>query len=134
MPVSSRVYTETDVEAFFDQTLNNYLSFWDSQGALHTGYFAGEADHDCQAARRRLRLLRLPPAPGGDQRACPQARLRPGALERRLLAGWISGCPGGGRLRDPPGSQPREPSQADLPRPGKDGAGALTDGLGGRGP
>ena len=53
MPVSSRVYTETDVETFFDQTLNNYLSFWDSQGALHTGYFAGEGDHDYQAAQQR---------------------------------------------------------------------------------
>jgi len=53
MPVSSRVYTETDVETFFDQTLNNYLSFWDSQGALHTGYFAGEGDQDYQAAQQR---------------------------------------------------------------------------------
>jgi len=53
MSVSSRVYTERDVETFFDQTLNNYLSFWDSKGALHTGYFAGEADHDYQAAQQR---------------------------------------------------------------------------------
>jgi sarcosine/dimethylglycine N-methyltransferase len=53
MSVSSRVYTESDVETFFDETLNNYLSFWDSQGALHTGYFAGEADRDYSAAQLR---------------------------------------------------------------------------------
>ena len=53
MPVSSRVYTESDVQTFFDQTLGNYLSFWDSKGALHTGYFAGDEDQDYQAAQQR---------------------------------------------------------------------------------
>jgi cyclopropane fatty-acyl-phospholipid synthase-like methyltransferase len=53
MSVSSQVYTEHDVESFFDQTLGNYLSFWDSKGALHTGYFASEEDSDYQSAQQR---------------------------------------------------------------------------------
>jgi sarcosine/dimethylglycine N-methyltransferase len=43
-------YTEADVEEFFDQTAATYLSFWDSEGVLHTGYFTGEQDEDYQAA------------------------------------------------------------------------------------
>jgi sarcosine/dimethylglycine N-methyltransferase len=41
------------VEDFFDQTLQNYLSFWDSQGTLHTGYFADDTDDDYDAAAQR---------------------------------------------------------------------------------
>jgi sarcosine/dimethylglycine N-methyltransferase len=46
-------FTETDVQDFFDQTLDAYLSFWDSNGVLHTGYFAGEDDRDYHAASDR---------------------------------------------------------------------------------
>jgi sarcosine/dimethylglycine N-methyltransferase len=49
----THAYTERDVEDFFDQTLQNYLGFWDSDGVLHTGYFAGEADGDYRAAAGR---------------------------------------------------------------------------------
>jgi ubiquinone/menaquinone biosynthesis C-methylase UbiE len=50
MSVASRVYTEHDVEDFFDQTLHNYLSFWDTDGVLHTGYFAEGNLDDYRAA------------------------------------------------------------------------------------
>lgn len=53
MSTTSHGYTETDVEDFFDQTLHNYLSFWDGDGVLHTGYFAGEGDTDYRAAAER---------------------------------------------------------------------------------
>ncbi|MGH3760769.1 class I SAM-dependent methyltransferase [Actinophytocola sp.] len=47
-------FTESDVEDFFDQTLEAYLSFWDSDGVLHTGYFADDADDtDYHAASDR---------------------------------------------------------------------------------
>ncbi|HZB32330.1 MAG TPA: methyltransferase domain-containing protein [Streptosporangiaceae bacterium] len=46
-------YTEKEVEEFFDQTLSTYLSFWDSDGVLHTGYFSGDADDDYRAASAR---------------------------------------------------------------------------------
>jgi sarcosine/dimethylglycine N-methyltransferase len=46
-------FTETDVEEFFDRSLSAYLSFWDSEGVLHTGYFAGERDEDYRAASDR---------------------------------------------------------------------------------
>jgi sarcosine/dimethylglycine N-methyltransferase len=46
-------FTESDVRDFFDQTLDAYLSFWDSDGVLHTGYFAGNADVDYRAASDR---------------------------------------------------------------------------------
>ncbi|HEY7144530.1 MAG TPA: methyltransferase domain-containing protein [Streptosporangiaceae bacterium] len=49
----SRVYTEQDVGEFFDQTLGNYLSFWDAEGVLHTGYFTGPDDADYQQAAER---------------------------------------------------------------------------------
>jgi ubiquinone/menaquinone biosynthesis C-methylase UbiE len=53
MSPASDTYTERDVEDFFDQTLHNYLSFWDSEGVLHTGYFAGDDDTDYHAAADR---------------------------------------------------------------------------------
>jgi sarcosine/dimethylglycine N-methyltransferase len=46
-------FTEQDVGDFFDQTTQTYLSFWDSEGVLHTGYFADERDEDYQAAAVR---------------------------------------------------------------------------------
>jgi sarcosine/dimethylglycine N-methyltransferase len=46
-------FTEADVGEFFDATTQTYLSFWDSEGVLHTGYFAGEADEDYRAAADR---------------------------------------------------------------------------------
>lgn len=49
----THAYTERDVEDFFDQTLQNYLGFWDSDGVLHTGYFTDEADNDYRAAAER---------------------------------------------------------------------------------
>lgn len=49
----SLIYTEHDVGEFFDQTTQNYLSFWDSEGVLHTGYFAGDTDEDYRAAAKR---------------------------------------------------------------------------------
>src|SRR6266516_7722977 len=53
MSVTSHAYTEQDVEDFFDQTAQTYLSFWDSEGVLHTGYFADEADEDYRRAAER---------------------------------------------------------------------------------
>jgi sarcosine/dimethylglycine N-methyltransferase len=46
-------FTEYDVGEFFDQTTQTYLSFWDSEGVLHTGYFDGPADENYQAAATR---------------------------------------------------------------------------------
>lgn len=46
-------FTETDVREFFDRTLATYLAFWDSDGVLHTGYFAGPDDEDYRAASDR---------------------------------------------------------------------------------
>jgi ubiquinone/menaquinone biosynthesis C-methylase UbiE len=43
-------FTERDVEQFFDASTQNYLSFWDSEGVLHTGYFADGNTTDYQAA------------------------------------------------------------------------------------
>lgn len=51
--MSGGTFTEQDVGEFFDQTASTYLSFWDSEGVLHTGYFTGEADEDYRAAARR---------------------------------------------------------------------------------
>jgi sarcosine/dimethylglycine N-methyltransferase len=50
-------YTETDVEEFFDESLAAYLSFWDSEGVLHTGYFTSEDDEDYHAASDRTTEL-----------------------------------------------------------------------------
>ncbi|MBV9446701.1 MAG: methyltransferase domain-containing protein [Streptosporangiaceae bacterium] len=58
MSVASRAYTEQDVEDFFDKTLHNYLSFWDTDGVLHTGYFAdGNADDYHAAAAHTSAVL-----------------------------------------------------------------------------
>ena len=51
--MTTHVFTENDVSDFFDQTAQTYLSFWDSEGVLHTGYFAHEADDDYKAAAER---------------------------------------------------------------------------------
>lgn len=53
MSISPTTFTEGDVEEFFDATTQTYLSFWDSEGVLHTGYFAGDADEDYRAAAKR---------------------------------------------------------------------------------
>ena len=50
-------FTERDVEQFFDASTETYLSFWDSEGVLHTGYFAGDHDDDYQAAAARTSQL-----------------------------------------------------------------------------
>jgi len=49
----SPIFTERDVGEFFDQTTQTYLSFWDSEGVLHTGYFSGDSDDDYRAAAER---------------------------------------------------------------------------------
>lgn len=51
--MTGQAYTERDVGDFFDQTTATYLSFWDSEGVLHTGYFADDADDDYPAAAVR---------------------------------------------------------------------------------
>jgi len=43
-------FTERDVEQFFDGSTQTYLSFWDSEGVLHTGYFADGNTTDYHAA------------------------------------------------------------------------------------
>jgi ubiquinone/menaquinone biosynthesis C-methylase UbiE len=53
MTTTGHAYTEREVEEFFDRTLRTYLDFWDSDGVLHTGYFAGDADDDYRAAAER---------------------------------------------------------------------------------
>lgn len=55
--MTAHAYTERDVEDFFDQTLQNYLGFWDSEGVLHTGYFSGDSDTDYQAAAERTSAI-----------------------------------------------------------------------------
>jgi sarcosine/dimethylglycine N-methyltransferase len=50
---NERSYTEREVGEFFDETTQTYLSFWDSEGVLHTGYFTGEHDEDYRAAAER---------------------------------------------------------------------------------
>jgi len=47
------VFTESDVKEFFDRTTETYLTFWDSEGVLHTGYFDGPDDRDYSAAADR---------------------------------------------------------------------------------
>lgn len=51
--MTSHAYTERDVGDFFDQTTATYLSFWDSEGVLHTGYFADADDDDYRGAAER---------------------------------------------------------------------------------
>jgi sarcosine/dimethylglycine N-methyltransferase len=53
MSSPNQAFTEQDVADFFDQTLTTYLSFWDSDGVLHTGYFTDGADTDYRAASAR---------------------------------------------------------------------------------
>jgi sarcosine/dimethylglycine N-methyltransferase len=53
LSTTSHAYTERDVGDFFDQTTQTYLSFWDSEGVLHTGYFTGDGDDDYRAAAER---------------------------------------------------------------------------------
>lgn len=53
MTTTGHAYTEREVEEFFDRTLRTYLSFWDGDGVLHTGYFTGDADDDYRAAAER---------------------------------------------------------------------------------
>jgi sarcosine/dimethylglycine N-methyltransferase len=53
----THAYTEQDVEDFFDETLPNYLGFWDSDGVLHTGYFSGDADSNYPAAAERTSAI-----------------------------------------------------------------------------
>lgn len=53
MSLAGHAYTETDVREFFDETLRTYLAFWDSEGVLHTGYFAGGEDQDYRSAATR---------------------------------------------------------------------------------
>lgn len=53
MTGGTTAFTEQDVSDFFDQTTQTYLSFWDSEGVLHTGYFDGDADEDYRAAATR---------------------------------------------------------------------------------
>jgi sarcosine/dimethylglycine N-methyltransferase len=55
--MTSQAYTETDVGDFFDQTTATYLSFWDSEGVLHTGYFDGQPDDDYRAAAERTSAI-----------------------------------------------------------------------------
>ncbi len=51
-------FTERDVEQFFDASTQTYLGFWDSEGVLHTGYFAdGNTDDYRAAAARTSQLL-----------------------------------------------------------------------------
>jgi sarcosine/dimethylglycine N-methyltransferase len=50
-------FSEQDVEQFFDQSTGNYLSFWDSEGVLHTGYFAAGNTGDYHAAAEQTSIL-----------------------------------------------------------------------------
>jgi sarcosine/dimethylglycine N-methyltransferase len=51
------VFTEQDVEQFFDGSTATYLSFWDSEGVLHTGYFAAGNAGDYAAAAEHTSVL-----------------------------------------------------------------------------
>ena len=53
MSTTGQSFTEQDVEGFFDETTQTYLSFWDSEGVLHTGFFEGPDDDDYHAAADR---------------------------------------------------------------------------------
>src|ERR1041384_1822781 len=50
-------FTERDVEQFFDGSTRTYLSFWDSEGVLHTGTFADGNTDDYQAAAEHTSQL-----------------------------------------------------------------------------
>jgi len=66
LSMTSHAYTERDVGDFFDQTTATYLSFWDSEGVLHTGYFADDADDDYRAAAERTSDILAAEAKIGD--------------------------------------------------------------------
>lgn len=66
MSATSDTYTEADVREFFDQTLQTYLSFWDGDGVLHTGYFAAADDEDYRAAAERTSQVLAADAQIGD--------------------------------------------------------------------
>src|SRR5258708_19856148 len=63
MSATSDSYTEADVREFFDETLKTYLSFWDGDGVLHTGYFAAADDEDYGAAAERTSQVLAADAP-----------------------------------------------------------------------
>ncbi len=46
-------FSERDVEEFFDQSTQTYLSFWDAEGVLHTGYFDPGNESDYRTAAQR---------------------------------------------------------------------------------
>lgn len=50
---ATTAYTERDVQDFFNRTLKTYLSFWDGDGVLHTGWFTDGDDDDYRAAAER---------------------------------------------------------------------------------
>jgi len=50
-------FSEQDVEQFFDQSTGTYLSFWDSEGVLHTGTFAAGNTGDYHAAAEQTSVL-----------------------------------------------------------------------------
>jgi len=54
---TEREFTERDVEQFFDSSTQTYLSFWDSEGVLHTGYFAAGNPDDYQAAAEHTSVV-----------------------------------------------------------------------------
>jgi sarcosine/dimethylglycine N-methyltransferase len=56
-PTTVPRFTERDVEQFFDGSTRTYLSFWDSEGVLHTGYFADDNADDYQAAAEHTSRL-----------------------------------------------------------------------------
>lgn len=67
--MTSHAYTEQDVGEFFDQTTATYLSFWDSEGVLHTGYFTGPDDEDYAGAASRTSDILATDAGIGPQSA-----------------------------------------------------------------
>jgi sarcosine/dimethylglycine N-methyltransferase len=50
-------FSERDVEQFFDDSTQTYLSFWDSEGVLHTGYFVAGNTEDYRAAAEHTSQL-----------------------------------------------------------------------------
>ena len=95
MSVTSHAYTEQDVEDFFDQTAQTYLSFWDSEGVLHTGYFADEADSDVELDAVLESLLhmhhnRAVSVDPDHERVCRR-------LARQTAVAWHARLPGDSR-------------------------------------
>jgi sarcosine/dimethylglycine N-methyltransferase len=67
MATARRSYTENDVRDFFDESTQTYLSFWDADGVLHTGYFITDTDEDYHlAADRTSRILASDAEIGGS--------------------------------------------------------------------